>query len=815
MSANELLGRLAGLDIRLGVNGDKLRYDAPAGVLTPTLLAAMREHKVELLRLLRVMPILIDLETRSAVSLRDRGGRRYAADPSTAILSCVALIDGQVIVWAPLAAEAPAVGWPEGFGPALPATVFIGPDPPRPLAEAVRAGRPFCSHNARGFDQPVWAGQGLPEPAAWVDTLPWARAAGLPGTLDGVTSWLLDARKDPQGRRLIDKYCRPFGKARRFREPAGDDLAALVRYNLLDVLLLARVYPTLAQHDTEPGLLAADAAINGRGIHLDRDLARAALALEAHGTARLARLAEEASGGAVRPADLTRTPFLGGWLESRGIGLGRTPKGQVQLTKAVVADLLRRQELPPGVREVLTARKAVGRTTTAKLRTALRAVDPDGRLRHQLLYHKAHPGRWAGREVQPQNLPKPHPALGDLTPLIEAAGDPESFRAALPDQVSFADGLSALVRPSFVAAPGQALLIADYASVEARGVAWLAGEGALLAAFREGRDVYRELAGMTFGKPPAQIDKTERAVGKQAVLGAGYGMGAVKFAATCAANEVDLAAAGVTAEQVVDAYRDAYPRIAGARRADGFGRAGGLWKDVEAAALAAARDGRAGRAGRCEFSREGNALVVTLPSGRRLFYRHARVEPRVPGFGGKGKPTLVYDNPEAGGENKRKGARPGQGGYGLEEATYGGKLTENMTQAVCRDLLAGALLSCERAGLPVVLHAHDEVVVEVEAVRAEEGLRRLAELMSAVPPWAAGFPVAVEGYATARYLKSPPPGAPAVQARDGQVTEFTRGAVAGFVPKAFAAPGPAAAPTPPADTPPSPALPFPEAIPVC
>src|SRR5262249_29275777 len=162
-----------------------------------------------------------------------------------------------------------------------------------------------------------------------------------------------------------------------------------------------------------------------------------------------------------------------------------------------------------------------------------------------------------------------------------------------------------------------------------------------------------------------------------------------------------------------------------------------------------------------------------------------------------------------------KGAKPGKGGYGLEEATYGGKLTENITQAVCRDLLAGALLSCERAGLHVVLHAHDEVVIEVEAVRAEEGLRRLAGIMSARPPWAAAFPVAVEGYATARYLKAPPPGAPAVKARDGEVTEFTPGAVAGFAPKAFAAPAPAAAPTPPADTPPSPALPFSEAIPVC
>src|SRR5262249_53202016 len=147
---------------------------------------------------------------------------------------------------------------------------------------------------------------------------------------------------------------------------------------------------------------------------------------------------------------------------------------------------------------------------------------------------------------------------------------------------------------------------------------------------------------------------------------------------------VDLAAAGVTAEQVIEAYRSAYPRIAG--HPSTYGRTGGLWKDIENAAKAAI-SGRAGQAGRCSFALEGNALVVTLPSGRRLHYRYARLEFR-PTSWGKKRPSIVYDAPEAPHEKRKKG----MGGYGQAESTYGGKLVENLVQATCRDLLAEALI---------------------------------------------------------------------------------------------------------------------------
>jgi site-specific DNA-adenine methylase len=726
---------------------------------------------------MQLPPVFIDLETCSLCDLSKEGGRRYACHPSTRILTAAALFDGKALIWLPFLDAPPSfeVGWPEGFGPALPIEVYVGQALPSPLADAIRAGRPFAAHNAFGFEAFVWAAQRLPAPATWIDTLPWARAAGCPGSLDAASCWLLGLNKDKAGAKLLARYTQPFGKDRKFRDIPPDHLAALVRYNLIDTLLLAKLYPLLVHRDGEPDLVRLDRAINTRGVRVDHTLARAALALEANESARLAREAEQVTGGAIKVADLTRPLYLGAWLESRGLPMSRTEKGNLSLTKEAADNLLRRKDLPEDTRAVLLARRAIGRVTTKKLRKALAFCATDGRLRDQFLYHTAHTGRWTGHQAQLQNIPKPHEKLKDLTPLIESVHDAAAFRAALPEEVSFSDGLSALLRPCFVAGPGKTLLIADFASIEARGVAWLANEESQLTAFRQGRDLYCELAVTIFGRPVSKKDTRERAVGKQAILGCQYSLGPDRFDSTCKHNGVDLAAAGVTAEQVVEAYRDAYPKIAGYPRPDGFGRTGGIWKTYEFAALATVQSGRSRQAGGCLFAKEKDALVVTLPSGRRSYFRNARIEKRVPGYGGNAKPTLVYDSPGRNDRDpKKKGAKKGKGGYGWEDATYGGKLTENITQAMCRDLLAGAMLRCEQAGLPVVIHTHDEVGVEVPVADAEDALRRLLAIMSQVPAWAEGFPIEVEGYTSFRYLKGPPPGALTIKARDGVVLEEVR-----------------------------------------
>jgi len=305
------------------------------------------------------------------------------------------------------------------------------------------------------------------------------------------------------------------------------------------------------------------------------------------------------------------------------------------------------------------------------------------------------------------------------------------------------DVLNTLLRSVLTAAPGKRLLILDYGSVEARGVAWCAGEEALLAVFRDPHaDVYCEMASRVYGRVITKRDPERNRVGKPTILGAGYGMGAPKFATYCALAQIDLAAAGVTAEQCIEAYRDAYPAIAGVK--SGKYRRGGLWKGYQKAAMGAVQKGDVRTCGRCRFFARDGHLVIELPSGREMMYRNAAVAERVPGYCAMlglpevPRPTLVYTHP-----------------HGYEGMLYGGLLCENIVQAICRDLLATAIVLLEHAGLPVVLHVHDEVVCEVEKRGHEGALREAARIMSTPPKWAEGFPVVVEGFAGVRYTKAP------------------------------------------------------------
>jgi DNA polymerase len=257
----------------------------------------------------------------------------------------------------------------------------------------------------------------------------------------------------------------------------------------------------------------------------------------------------------------------------------------------------------------------------------------------------------------------------------------------------------------------------------------------------------------------------ERGVGKVTCLGAGYGMGAPTFALYCAGQGIDLAVADTSADACIEAFRAAYPAIAGhpAGVLDGrVFRKRGIWHDYTAAALRAVLERTSVPAGRCVFTRAGDDLVATLPSKREMYYRRCRVESRVPGYAGRlglpprPRPTLVYDGPRG------------------ESVLFGGKITENLVQAICRDLLCCALLRCEREGLPVVFHVHDEVILEVPRPRAEEALHRLVEIMVSPPKWAADFPIVAEGFASPRYTKGPFGGWPRYESSSGDVTAKAR-----------------------------------------
>ncbi len=704
------------------------------------------------------LPVFIDVKTRSACNL-DEGGRRYAAHPSTDILSVVAKIDERIIVWTPASTETlPAERlWPEGVEPNVSVDTFVGPTLPAPLVNAISAGHSFCGHNVFEFTSRIWAATTMKcssAPAVWIDTLIEKWRAGLPESLDELANILFQVEKNNQGADLMRRLRQPdqHGNFLPFHQL---NAAKVVMHSISDVLLTARIYDVVRDH-AEPEVLALDRTINDRGIVVDVDLARALITIEAQDTQAACAEIEQITGGAIKGSDLRRDQHILDWLRSRGVELANMKNATVEQV------LVERPELDAAVRRVLETRLSINRITTGKLEAAVGACDEDGRLRDQFVYHRAHTGRWAGRRVQLHNLPSPHPDFTDLEKLIACTGSLEDFRAALPPTVTRADAISTLVRPCFRAASGKMLIIGDFASIEARGLAWCADDAGALKLFAAGGDAYCELAAKIFGRPITKAAKRERHVGKQAELGCGYGLGADAFAAVCKESGIDLALAGVTAEAVVEGYRDAHPAIAGCKivRGDWVRRKNGLWNDVEHATSYAITQWRTYHAGKCDFSFDRGTLVVRLPSGRRLSYRNARIESRVPGYCSASglqpveKSTIVYDDPNEKGRT-----------------TYGGKLTENIVQAICRDLLVAAMLQCEREGLPIVMHVHDEVVVEVPSDRAGEALSRFLAVMSTPPSWAVGFPIDVEGFIADRYCKSPPSNASVLRARNGLILE--------------------------------------------
>lgn len=405
--------------------------------------------------------------------------------------------------------------------------------------------------------------------------------------------------------------------------------------------------------------------------------------------------------------------------------------------------------------EVLRLRTAVTRVAAGKLQNAIASLSPDGRLRDMHVYHAAHTGRYGGRRVQVQNLPGAVAGL-DIPKLLEAGVTYDNIVAAAGDFASPDDVISSLVRLCFVAAPGKVLLVCDYASIEARIVAWLAGETELLESFAAGRDTYCEMASRIYGRPITKADKAERKVGKDTVLGCGYQMSDSKFAIRAAMQGVDLAASGTSALECVEAFRSAFPKIAGHPVGEYNGRTcrrGGLWHNLGDCVLRCARgDTHIGEVNRINFARRGPHMEIILPSGRALVYRNVRVEDRVPGYAtllginAKPKPTVVYID--------RHG----------EKVLYGGKVTENVSQGIGADLLNTTLRRCELvAEIPVVVHVHDEIVSEVPEELCESKLRQLHSIMVAGAEWSKGLPIAAEGHACPRYSKTPWPGFPTIK----------------------------------------------------
>jgi DNA polymerase len=461
-----------------------------------------------------------------------------------------------------------------------------------------------------------------------------------------------------------------------------------------------------------------DQKINDRGIKIDRALIGAALAVVEKEQQRLNGELARATGGAV--TSCAQTSRLVAWLNESGFDVDSVAAHEVKA-------FLDRDETPDAARAVLELRREAAKSSTAKLRAMLNAACPDDRIRGSLLYYGAsRTGRWSGRLHQPQNFPRGDEAITSLTDQAVAmilAGNTDVMRLVFGSPL---DVVSSCLRPCMVAEDGHDLMCPDFSNVEGRGLAWLAGEEWKLQAFRDfdagtGPDLYKVTYGRSVGIPVEKVDKAGRQIGKVIELACGYQGSTGAFQTF--ARLYGLKVPDEEAARLAGAWRDAHPATRG------------FWYALNDAAMAAvAQPGRRVEAGPIAYLRQDGWLWCRLPSGRVLAYANPSIAKN-----DRGEDAVHYwgvPNPAkpipVDGVSTRRWARL---------SAYGGLLAENVTQAMCRDLLAEAMLRLDAHGYPIALTVHDEIVVE--APHGFGSPEEVRQIVSEVPEWAKGFPIAV------------------------------------------------------------------------
>ena len=464
------------------------------------------------------MRLHLDFETRSTVDLRVTGAYRYAEDPETeVILACYAVDDGPVQTWF----HTDAVALPEDLRAALEDDDCI-----------------IVAHNA-GFEKAMMRyimgprhGWPVPPPHRWDDTAARAARQALPRSLEGAAMALgLEVQKDTEGRSLMLRMCRPRSVAEDGKITWWDDdarMKRLAQYCATDVEVereLDKILRQLTPEEREIWLLTEE--MNDRGVAIDVDFATYAVQVASEAQEALNKELNEITDGAVTAA--TNVGKLRQWLLSKGFGV---LEGEDEsLNKKAVENLLKSGAIPDDVRRVLEIRLLAGKSSVKKFQAMLDRVSKDGRVRGNLMYHGASTGRWSGAGVQLQNLPRDTVKDFDWSR--------KNLTASMDKVLST---LSRMVRGSIMAAPEHRLMWADYAAVEARGVAWLAGQTDLIDLFAKGGKVYEEMAAVIFNVPAEEIgkDSLERFLGKTVILGCGYSMGAQKFRMSCAAMGTEI-----------------------------------------------------------------------------------------------------------------------------------------------------------------------------------------------------------------------------------------------------------------------------------
>lgn len=730
--------------------------------------------------------LFLDFETFSEVDLKKVGSYAYAEHPSTEVLICTYAFDDE-----------PVRVWDCTDGSDMPGDLH------RALRRLVKPNSriKMVWHNGSMFDRLImkhcW---GFDIPVSnTIDTMIWAFRHALPGSLDALCEVLgvsADNAKDKRGKALIQRFSKPTPKNYKIRrytaETHPDEWAMFIRYAVSDITAMREVFhklPRWGNSEFEDRVLELDQLINDRGFKVDVALAEAAIeAVEKH-KAQLQEEAQRKYGGSLTGKDFL--PILRELAPAHRIHNAQ---------KSTLNDLLADDDLPDDARTIIEMRLGAASTASTKYNPLLLGRSSDDRRRGCLQYGGAKRTlRWAGKGFQPQNLARGYYHDDELDKGISALLKGRAHR-----RFDVAKLTASTVRSCIIPEAGHKFVVADYSNVEGRGLAWLAGEETALDTFRAGLDIYCVTAGKMFGMDPDDIKKNFkeiRQIGKACELGLGYegGVGAfVTFAKNLGLDLIEMAKTmdGTFPDHIWSATARGYEwaRIQEAKRPPHTGEKDdrpsyildkkvwrtcdaikrmwreshpetvAFWRDLKDGILAAVRNpGREFWAGAhlrrngerairiwrtVEFDSSGRKvpgwwLCMELPSGRILSY---------PGIG----VSVTKETDEDGRVNTNVRIKY-QGENQLTRQwttlyTHGGKACENIVQALCRDLLAYAMINVERGGYPIVLSVHDELVCETPDT-PEYTVAELEKLMCALPEWAEGFPLVAEGSEMYRYAK--------------------------------------------------------------
>lgn len=696
--------------------------------------------------------IHIDFETRSKADLRKTGSHRYAADPSTELMCMAYNLTGKVgdtQLWTPGSLCPPA------------------------LANMINQGEPVCAHNA-AFERAIWEqvcveklGWDYIAPEQWRCTLAGCSRQGLPRSLDTAGAVLgIDCPKDKEGHRIMMQLCKPDKNGEWVT--STDKMLGLYEYCKRDVDAEIAIYNALEpMPESELRIWQLDQEINFRGLRIDVDSATKFLEAVKDYRVNLQTELRKLTEGAVETGK--QVTAMRKWLANRGV---RLP----DLRKATVEDAIA-SDIDSDSRRALEIRLQLSAASTGKLEAMILRSESDSRLRGNLVYHGASTGRWAGTGLQVQNFPRGSFSQTEVEIAREVLPyGAEGLQLMFENPIEVA---KSSLRSMITAEPGHSLFVCDYASIEARDLAWICRQDDLVQDFRNGDDVYVSMAASIYNCERSEVTKDQRLVGKIAILGLGYGMGAKTFKMTCSSWGVPCKFG--FARKVVQAYRAKHDKIKK------------FWTDINEACTYSVLHHKQISINRLTIEADDEWMRITLPSGRQLMYAEPTVEeveaPWSKGHTGnirwEGDEDDLFEGnvvwEESHGnlyseckfydtnwlqkhlhltdsvEEMEPQMIPqlqyksvvGQGRKWRPTRTYGGKLTENIVQAIARDFLAEAMLRVKDE-YPIVATIHDEIVSEAEDHKSLEDFERLMEV---VPSWGEGCPIAVEGYKAKRYRK--------------------------------------------------------------